>query len=231
MSHRASDRPARLRLAAGAAALPNGGESIAMLPTRYPGSERSDDGAIVMARKTEWRLRHGSRPALVRARPTRAHHGSRRPRPADGALDRVRGGAGRRRNGVPGGWLWLSFIPGTAFNPPCSTGSPINIRRSARSRLEARVLTRQQLRSAVLRDLSWLFNATRPEPEAASTRTQEIELWAASQARQPFGAELRHARLFRKHHVLAEPAGDGSGHPSSAICHIRAAHRSANRCR
>jgi type VI secretion system protein ImpE len=33
----------------------NGGEVIAMLPTRYPDSERSDDEQIVMARKTEWR--------------------------------------------------------------------------------------------------------------------------------------------------------------------------------
>jgi type VI secretion system protein ImpE len=33
----------------------NGGEAIAMLPTRYPGSERSDDDQILMARKTEWR--------------------------------------------------------------------------------------------------------------------------------------------------------------------------------
>lgn len=33
----------------------NGGEVIAMLPTRYPGSERSDDEQILMARKTEWR--------------------------------------------------------------------------------------------------------------------------------------------------------------------------------
>lgn len=40
--------PAQLRFA-------NGGEAIAMLPTRYPGSERSDDDQIVMARKTEWR--------------------------------------------------------------------------------------------------------------------------------------------------------------------------------
>jgi type VI secretion system protein ImpF len=30
--------------------------------------------------------------------------------------------------------------------------------------LEARVLSRQQLRAAVLRDLSWLFNANRAEP-------------------------------------------------------------------
>jgi type VI secretion system protein ImpE len=33
----------------------NGGEVIAMLPTRYAGSERSDDDQILMARKTEWR--------------------------------------------------------------------------------------------------------------------------------------------------------------------------------
>jgi type VI secretion system protein ImpE len=37
----------------------NGGEVIAMLPTRYPGSERSDDEAILMARKTEWRQAGG----------------------------------------------------------------------------------------------------------------------------------------------------------------------------
>ncbi|MBL0147833.1 MAG: tetratricopeptide repeat protein [Ideonella sp.] len=39
--------PAQLRFS-------NGGEVIAMLPTRYPGSERSDDEQILMARKTEW---------------------------------------------------------------------------------------------------------------------------------------------------------------------------------
>lgn len=33
----------------------NGGEQIAMLPTRYAGSEKSSDDAILMARKTEWR--------------------------------------------------------------------------------------------------------------------------------------------------------------------------------
>jgi type VI secretion system protein ImpE len=33
----------------------NGGEVIAMLPTRYPGSEHSDDELILMARKTLWR--------------------------------------------------------------------------------------------------------------------------------------------------------------------------------
>ena len=42
---------------------------------------------------------------------------------------------------------------------------------------EARVLSRQQLRAAVLRDLTWLFNTTRPEPEPASDRAEEVAEW------------------------------------------------------
>ena len=33
----------------------NGGETVALVPTRYPGSESSADGLICLARKTEWR--------------------------------------------------------------------------------------------------------------------------------------------------------------------------------
>jgi len=32
----------------------NGGESLALIPTRYPASHASDDGAIALARKTAW---------------------------------------------------------------------------------------------------------------------------------------------------------------------------------
>ena len=32
----------------------NGGETVGLIPTRYPGSESSDDAAIRMARKTTW---------------------------------------------------------------------------------------------------------------------------------------------------------------------------------
>ncbi len=32
----------------------NGGEAVGLIPTRYPGSETSTDGAICMARKTVW---------------------------------------------------------------------------------------------------------------------------------------------------------------------------------
>lgn len=52
----------------------------------------------------------------------------------------------------------------------------------SRETAEDRVLSRQQLRAAVLRDLSWLFNTTRPEPEVASMRTSEIEMWRPHEA-------------------------------------------------
>lgn len=51
--------------------------------------------------------------------------------------------------------------------------------------LDARVLSRQQLRAAVLRDLSWLFNANRAEPSRRTSPKQirpayideEVALW------------------------------------------------------
>ncbi len=33
----------------------NGGESVALIPTRYPASESSDDGLVLLARKTLWK--------------------------------------------------------------------------------------------------------------------------------------------------------------------------------
>jgi type VI secretion system protein ImpE len=32
----------------------NGGEAIAMIPTRYPGSQASEDGQILMGARTDW---------------------------------------------------------------------------------------------------------------------------------------------------------------------------------
>lgn len=32
----------------------NGGETVGLIPTRYPGSEQSEDGLVQLARKTEW---------------------------------------------------------------------------------------------------------------------------------------------------------------------------------
>ena len=43
--------------------------------------------------------------------------------------------------------------------------------------LEARALTRPQLRAAVLRDLSWLLNAVRQEPDEKSSMQAEVANW------------------------------------------------------
>ncbi len=43
--------------------------------------------------------------------------------------------------------------------------------------LDARILTRQQLRAAVLRDLSWLFNDTCQEPEPNSDYVDDLKMW------------------------------------------------------
>jgi type VI secretion system protein ImpE len=33
----------------------NGGETLALIPTRYEGTEKCEDGELQLARKTEWR--------------------------------------------------------------------------------------------------------------------------------------------------------------------------------
>ena len=32
----------------------NGGETVGLIPTRYPGSQRSEDPLVQMSRKTDW---------------------------------------------------------------------------------------------------------------------------------------------------------------------------------
>lgn len=46
-----------------------------------------------------------------------------------------------------------------------------------REALEARVLNKKQLRAAVLRDLSWLFNATAQEPDPRNPDRERVMLW------------------------------------------------------
>jgi type VI secretion system protein ImpF len=43
--------------------------------------------------------------------------------------------------------------------------------------MEARVLTRQQLRAAVLRDIGWLFNTTRAQPVSEELFGEEHAMW------------------------------------------------------
>lgn len=48
---------------------------------------------------------------------------------------------------------------------------------AAREAIEARVLSKQQLRAAVLRDLSWLFNTSRAEPDPVRGDPDEVARW------------------------------------------------------
>jgi len=74
--------------------------------------------------------------------------------------------------------LQPSLLDRLIDNDPSNSKEPI----------DARVLTRQQLRAAVLRDLSWLFNANRAEPSRHKgmgvTRPayiqEQVELWKES---------------------------------------------------
>jgi type VI secretion system protein ImpF len=48
---------------------------------------------------------------------------------------------------------------------------------AAQESLEARVLSKKQLREAVLRDLSWLFNASAQEPPPRCPDVERVRLW------------------------------------------------------
>ena len=73
--------------------------------------------------------------------------------------------------------------------------------RSKVESVEARVLNRQQLRAAVLRDLGWLFNTTRQEPSKGSPLEAERERWASAP----------HARRSVLNYGLPAMAGETMG--------------------
>ena len=99
----------------------NGGESVALIPTRYPGSEQSADGVVALARKTTWEevaptstgdwASGSSRPTPTRSRswtcdasrssakrhPTRSQGHDRTPASAGSAAARPARPADRRR--------------------------------------------------------------------------------------------------------------------------------------
>lgn len=80
--------------------------------------------------------------------------------------------------------------------------------RNPQEPLDARVLNRQQLRAAVLRDLSWLFNANRAEPArriGKATRPAHIEAELAMWKAAP------HARRSVLNFGLASLSGESAG--------------------
>jgi type VI secretion system protein ImpF len=73
--------------------------------------------------------------------------------------------------------------------------------RSTKETIEARVLTRQQLRAAVLRDLGWLLNTTRAEPVDAGQTDPTAALWR----------RMKHARHSVLNFGLPALAGESVG--------------------
>jgi type VI secretion system protein ImpF len=73
--------------------------------------------------------------------------------------------------------------------------------RASRESVEARALTRQQLRAAVLRDLGWLFNTTRAEPADAEPAGPTAALWR----------RMQHARHSVLNFGLPAMAGESVG--------------------
>ena len=73
--------------------------------------------------------------------------------------------------------------------------------RNPRESVEARVLTRQQLRAAVLRDLGWLFNTTRAEPPDVVPPLPTAALWR----------RMKHARHSVLNFGLPAMAGETVG--------------------
>jgi type VI secretion system protein ImpF len=76
-----------------------------------------------------------------------------------------------------------------------------------REAIDARVLSKQQLRAAVLRDLSWLFNTARAQPDGASPDLDELTMWreapAARQSVVNFGIPALSGKTMSSMHFAA----------------------------
>ena len=139
----------------------NGGESVALIPTRYPGSETAADGLIVLARKTVWEEMAPD-----------AHRGLGQRILATDADDvplmEVRTHRARRQRrgdrADPAERSWLSSCcPQDRLQPALLDRLTDDEPDKKLEPREARVLSKRRLRQSVLRDLAWLFNATRLE--------------------------------------------------------------------
>ena len=137
----------------------NGGESVALIPTRYPGSEASADGLIALARKTVWEEvapdAHrglGQRIIATDAGDMPLHGG-----PHD--LDRL---AATAADGA-GAIMADQLTPQDRLQPALLDRLTDDEPDKKQEPREQRVMSKRRLRQAVLRDLAWLFNATRLE--------------------------------------------------------------------
>ena len=183
----------------------NGGESVALIPTRYPGSETAEDGLIALARKTVWEEiapdTHRGLGQRILATDTDddAPHGG----PHDLAHRQRGGDDGSRRR-----CMAEQLLPQDRLQPALLDRLTDDEPDKKQEPREARVLSKSRMRQSVLRDLAWLFNATRLE---AVDRSGE------GAVRAPVGVEFRVAGAVGKDGLLARrdrPARARSAKPS-----------------
>ena len=134
----------------------NGGEAVGLIPTRYPESESSDDAQVRLARKTVWRE---EAPEVFVGLGQRVLATDAGEHPIMDLRTIVLGArapatrAPRMPELTPQERLQPALLDRLTDDEPERQQEP----------RERRVMTKSRLRQAVLRDLAWLFNATRLE--------------------------------------------------------------------
>ena len=169
----------------------NGGESVALIPTRYPGSEAADDGLIALARKTVWEeiAPDTHRGLGQRILATDAD---------DVPLMEVRtislDWQREETERISPTIMAEQLLPQDRLQPALLDRLTDDEPDKKQEPREARVLSKSRMRQSVLRDLAWLFNATRLE---AVDRSGE------GAVRAPVGGEFRAAGDVREDGLVA----------------------------
>ena len=153
--HRGAGRPARPGLGAGAiSSWPTAARRSALLPSRYAGSGGEGDGALQLSRKTEWieigpdQYRGLGQRILTTSDPRTRPAGGARSRPACSAC----GGLNPAMAVDVRNRLQPALLDRLTDDEP-----------EQRQETEShRVMSKTQLRQAVLRDLGALFNSVQP---------------------------------------------------------------------
>ena len=138
----------------------NGGESVALIPTRYPGSEAADGRPD----------RAGAEDRLggdcVRTPTAASANASSPPTPTtcrSWRSARSRSPAARRRRRTSPTIMAEQLLPQDRLQPALLDRLTDDEPDKKQEPREARVLSKSRMRQSVLRDLAWLFNATRLE--------------------------------------------------------------------
>ena len=189
----------------------NGGESVALIPTRYPGSETAEDGLIALARKTVW---EEIAPDTHRGLGQRILTTDTDDVPAHGGPHHLAHRQHGRDDGPSPTIMAEQLLPQDRLQPALLDRLTDDEPDKKQEPREARVLSKSRMRQSVLRDLAWLFNATRLDAVDGS---------GEGAVRAPVGVEFRVAGAVREGGLLARcdrsHARDPRSHPE-----LRAAH-------